>query len=41
MNLPPFEPLSITQQELFKTIKSVFECNYETFDRQSVVERGF
>ena len=33
---PNLEPLTITQQECFQTIKLLFERNYETINRQSI-----
>ena len=38
---PHLEPLTITQQECFQTIKPLFERNYETINRQSINERTF
>ena len=36
---PHLEPLTITQQECFQTMKPFFERNYETINRQSINER--
>ena len=38
---PTLEPLTITQQECFQTMKPLFERNYETINRQSINERTF
>ena len=38
---PHLEPLTITQQECFQTMKPLFERNYETINRQSITERTF
>ena len=38
---PNLEPLTITQQECFQTMKPLFERNYETINRQSINERTF
>ena len=38
---PHLEPLTITQQECFQTMKPLFEPNYETINRQSITERTF
>ena len=38
---PHLEPLTITQQECFQTMKPLFERNYETINRQSINERTF
>ena len=38
---PHLEPLTITQQECFQTMKPLFERNYETMNRQSITERTF
>ena len=38
---PTLEPLTITQQECFQTMKPLFERNYETINRQSITERTF
>ena len=35
------EPVTITQQECFQTIKPLFERNYEAINRQSINERTF
>ena len=35
------EPLTITQQECFQTTKPLFECNYETINREPINERTF
>ena len=38
---PTLEPLTITQQECFQTMKQLFERNYETIKRQSLNETTF
>ena len=38
---PTIEPLTITQQECFQTMKPLFERNYETIKRQSLNETTF
>ena len=38
---PTLEPLSTTEQVLFKTIKPLFGCSYEAVNWQSINERIF
>ena len=38
---PTLEPLTITQQECFKTMKPLFERDYKTINRQFINERTF
>ena len=38
---PNIEPLTITPQECFQTMKPLFERNYQTINRQSINERTF
>ena len=38
---PYLEPLTITQQKCFQTMKPLFKRNYETINRQSIHDRTF
>ena len=38
---PNLEPLTVTQQEYFQTMKPLFERNYDTINRKSINERTF